>query len=59
MRIQAGYLNHHGSPQLFYKNDIESINHVLKHDANWEVQSLSRIVMSEVFPFEHKTERNE
>jgi transposase-like protein len=44
VRIQAGYLDRHGSPQLFYNNDIESLNNVLKHDANWEVQSLSRII---------------
>ena len=44
VRIQARYLDRHGSPQLFYNNDIESLNHVLKHDANWEVQSLSRII---------------
>jgi hypothetical protein len=44
VRIQAGYLDCHDSPLLFYKNDIEALNHVLKHDANWEIQSLSRII---------------
>jgi transposase-like protein len=44
VRIQAGYLDRYDSPRLFYNNDIEALNHVLKHDANWEIQSLSRII---------------
>ncbi|CAF2948325.1 unnamed protein product [Rotaria sp. Silwood2] len=44
VRLQAGYLDHHGSPRLFYNNDIEAFNHVLKNDARWELQSLSRII---------------
>ena len=35
--IEAGYLDRHGSPQLFYNNGVQTLNHALKHDANWEV----------------------
>ena len=44
VRIQVGYVDRHDKPILFYNNDIEALNHVLKHDANWEVQSLSSII---------------
>ena len=44
VRIEGGYVDHHSSPRLFYNNDIEELNHVLKHYANWELQSLSRVI---------------
>lgn len=44
VRIDAGYVDRYGAPRLFYNNDIEAQNHVLKRDANWEVQSLSGII---------------
>ena len=44
VRLQAGYVDHHGSPRLFYNNDIEAFNHVLKNDAHWDIQSLSSII---------------
>ena len=44
VRIQAGYLDRHDSPRLFYNNDIEAMNHVLKNDTQWQMQPLSRII---------------
>ena len=44
VHIEGGHVDHHGSPRLFYNNDIEALNHVLKHYANWELQSLSRVI---------------
>ena len=44
VRLDAGYIDQYNSPRLFYNNDIEALNHVLKRDTNWEVQSLSSII---------------
>lgn len=44
VRIDAGYIDQYGAPRLFYNNDIEALNHVLKHDSNWEIQSLSSMI---------------
>ena len=43
VRIRASYVDCHGAAKLFYNNDVESMNHVLKNAKNWELLSLSEI----------------
>ena len=44
VRSRASYVDCHGAAKLFYKNDVESMNHVLKNATNWELLSLSEII---------------
>jgi hypothetical protein len=44
VRIRAAYVDYHGSSRLFYNNDVESTNHVLKNAINREVRSLSDVI---------------
>ena len=44
IRIPINFLDRNGSPRLFYNNDIESLNHALKNQTNWELRSLSEVI---------------
>ncbi|CAF4263706.1 unnamed protein product, partial [Rotaria magnacalcarata] len=44
IRIPINFLDRNGSSQLFYNNDIESMNNAFKNQTNWELKSLSEII---------------
>ena len=44
IRIPINFVDRNGSPRLFYNNDIESMNHAFKNQANWELRSLPEII---------------
>ena len=44
IRIPINFLDRNGSPCLFYNNDIESLNHALKNQTNWELRPLSEVI---------------
>ena len=44
VRLSLNYVDMSGNPRLYYSNDVEARNHVLKVAANWEVESLSDVI---------------
>ena len=44
VRIRASHVDCHSAAKLFYNNDVESMNHVLKNATNWELPSLSETI---------------
>ena len=44
VRLSLNYVDMSGNPRLYYNNDVEAMNHVLKVAANWEVKSLSDVI---------------
>ena len=44
VRLSLNYVDVSGNPRLYYNNDVEAINHVIKVAANWEVKSLSDVI---------------
>ena len=44
VRIRASYVDCHGAAKLFYNDDVEGMNHVLKNATNWELLPLSEII---------------
>ncbi len=44
VRIPINYVDKNGSSHLFFNNDNEAMNHVLKNETNWERRSLSKII---------------
>ena len=44
VRLSLNYVDMSGNLRLYYNNDAEAMNHVLKVAANWEVKSLSDVI---------------
>ena len=44
LRSPINYLDANDNPRLYYNNDVESMNHVLKVATNWEIKSISDII---------------
>ena len=44
VRLSLNYVDMSGNQRLYYNNDVEAMNHVLKVAANWEVTSLSDVI---------------
>ena len=44
VRLSLNYVDMSGNQRLYYNNDVEAMNHVLKVAANWEVRSLSDVI---------------
>ena len=44
IRMSINYLDANGNPRLYYNNDVEAMNHVLKIATNWEIKSLSDVI---------------
>ena len=44
VRIRASYVDYHGAAIFFYRNDVESMNHVLKNATSWELLSVSEVI---------------
>lgn len=44
VRLRACHVDHNGSAKLFYNNDAESLNHVLKNVTDWQALSLSELI---------------
>ena len=44
VRLSLNYVDMSGNQRLYYNNDVEAMDHVLKAAANWEVKSLSDVI---------------
>ena len=44
VRLSIKYVDRDGKPLLYYNNDVEATNHVLKVATNWEIKSLSDVI---------------
>lgn len=44
IRLSINYVDRNGNPLLYYNNDVEAMNHVLKIATNWQIKSLSDVI---------------